>query len=216
MKIEIYQCEQGTAEWLTVRAGIPTASCFDKVLAKGKGAAESKTRADYLYQLADERIYLDPVESYTNANIERGKAWESEARSIYALETATEPERVGFIRNWDLEAGYSPDSLIGRKGLLEIKTMYPRLWVPHVIRGTTPPEFKPQVQGGLWVSGREWCDLMIYWPNRRPYIMRISRDEEYIAQLAKAVAAFNAELASIVAALRTATDLKGTLEAAAS
>jgi hypothetical protein len=86
--------------------------------------------------------------------------------------------------------------------------------MPHVLKGTYPPEHTPQVQGLLWVTERAWCDLIIYWPKRRPYITRIHRDEAYIAQLAKAVGAFNEELAAIVAAYRTKLDLRATLEAA--
>jgi hypothetical protein len=215
MNIEIIDVEQGSPSWFLARAGIPTASAFDKVLAKGRGADESKIRRDYLNQLADEVIYRDPVESYTNANMERGKAMEAEARDIYALERETVPERVGFVVNHDVRAGCSPDSLLGTEGLLEIKTMFPRLWVGHIIRGTSPPEFIPQVQGGLLVTDRKWCDLMIYWPLRRPHIVRIHRDEAYIAFLTKALEAFNSELDATVAAMQTKFDLRGTLEAAA-
>ena len=214
--IEIFNTiEQGTPEWFQVRSGWPTASCFDKVQAKGRGGEESKTRNGYLYQLADEQIYQDVVEDYTNANMERGKAWEDEARDIYALSTDVLPERVGFVKNHKLRAGCSPDSLIGKKGMLEIKTSFPRLWVPHLIKGTYPPEHTPQIQGGLWVTGRQWCDLVIYWPRRQPYITRIKRDEAYIAELAKAVATFNTELDAIVAAMRTRLNLREQLEASA-
>ena len=43
--ITIYRnIEQGTAEWMALRLGIPTASAFSAVLAKGEG----KTRKAYL------------------------------------------------------------------------------------------------------------------------------------------------------------------------
>jgi hypothetical protein len=216
MNIEIIDVDQGTPEWFLARAGIPTCSRFGHVMAKGRGDADSKVRAAYLYQLADEVIYDDPVDGgFTNEHLERGKLLEAEARSIYALENDVIPQQVGFIKNHTVGAGGSPDALIGKDGSLEVKTMFPRLWIPHVLRNSNPPEFTPQVQGILWVSERAWCDLMIYWPRRRPYIKRIYRDEPYIAQLAKAVEAFNAELATIVAALRTKFDLRGTLEEAA-
>jgi hypothetical protein len=215
MRLEIFAVEQGTPEWFLCRAGIPTASCFHKVLAKGRGSDESKTRRDYLYQLADEVIYQDPVESYTNANMERGNVMEAEARSIYALEQDVMPQQIGFVFNHDLAAGCSPDSFIGRDGMLQIKTSYPRLWVSNVIRDEAPPEHKAQCQGELWVCEREWLDLMIYWPRRKPFIKRVFRDEPYLKDLAKAVTAFNEELGTVVAALRTKNDLLGTLKAAA-
>ena len=214
--IEIIDVEQGSREWFVARCGIPTASEFKKVLAEGvKKGDPSKIRKDYMYQLADEVIYQDPVESYSNENMANGKIREAEARSIYALENDVIPEQVGFVKNHFLGAGCSPDSFVGTEGLLQIKTSYPRLWVPHVIHGTYPPEHKAQLMGELWVTSRLWCDLMIYWPNRRPHIVRIVRDEEYILHLARAVAAFNSELEAIVAAMRTKFDLKGTLERSA-
>jgi YqaJ-like viral recombinase domain len=215
--IEIFtEIEQGSPEWFQIRGGMPTMSCADKIQAEGRTkGSESKTRTGYLYQLADERIYGDVVEDYTNPSMERGKAWEDEARDIYALTKGVLPERVGFVKNSALRAGCSPDSLIGKKGILEIKTSFPRLWAPHLIKGTYPLEHKPQIQGGLWVSAREFCDLVIYWPKRQPYIIRIERDEAYIAELAKAVAAFNTELDAIVAAMRTRLNLREALEASA-
>jgi hypothetical protein len=214
MNLEIFDVEQNTQEWAILRCGIPTASCFAKVLAQPrKGSDESKTRKDYMNQLADEAIYHDPVESYTNANMERGHLLEAEARDIYQLENAVLAHPVGFVRNHTVRAGCSPDSLIGTEGLLEIKTSFPRLWVQHVVHGTYPPEHTPQVQGALWVTGRQWCDLMLYWPKRRPHVVRIERDDAYIYALADAVWKFNVELDDLVRAMRTKLDLKGQLEA---
>jgi hypothetical protein len=217
MNIEIIDVEQGSPEWFSARAGVPTCSRFGHVMARGRGAEDSKVRAAYLYQLADEVIYNDPVDGgFTNEHTERGKLLEAEARSIYALENDVIPQCVGFIKNHTVGAGGSPDALIGKNGILEIKTMLPRLWIRHVLTGGHPPEFTAQIQGLLWVSGdREWCDLMIYWPRRQPYITRVYRDEPYIAQLAQAVKTFNKELATIVAAIRTKFDLRATLEEAA-
>lgn len=215
MKLEIFDVDQGSPEWYLARCGVPTASAFHKILAKGRGDAESKTRRDYLCQLADEVIYQDPVESYTNENMENGKLREAEACSIYALEQDVMPQEVGFIFNHDLGAGCSPDRLIGRDGLLQVKTSFPRLWVSNVIRDEADPHHLPQCQGELWVTGREWVDLMTYWPRRKPFIKRIFRDEPYLKELAKAMLIFNGELEAMVAALRTKHDLMGTLKAAA-
>lgn len=213
--IEIINCEQGSEAWFTARAGIPTASRFKCVLAKGRGGEDSKTRAAYLYALVDDLLYHDPPEGFSNDDTERGKILEDEARSIYALEHDVELRRVGFVVNRHFSAGCSPDALIGEDGILEIKTMFPRLWIVHVIKGTYPSEFTAQIQGMLWVTQRTWCDLMIYWPKRPPYIVRIPRDEKYIADLAKAVTAFNFELGSTVNALRTKLNLTEQLKASA-
>jgi len=195
--IEIINCEQGTHEWFAARVGIPTASRFSDILAKGEG----KTRGRYLRDLAAEIIRGTPEEeTYTNAHMERGKAQEDEARRLYAFMADADPVQVGFIR--DGRKGCSPDSLIGDDGGLEIKTALGHIQIERLQRGTLPSEHVAQVQGSLWVTGRQWWDFVSYSPGLPPLITRVERDEPYIATLAKAVDAFNEELDALVASVR--------------
>jgi hypothetical protein len=195
--LEIIDCEQGTIEWHRARLGIPTASRFADILAKGDG----KMRARYLRDLAGEIYTGEPdTEGFTNAHMERGKLWEADARDHYAFTNDVEPQQVGFIRNG--RAGASPDSLIGETGGLEIKTALRHIQIERLQRGGMPPEHKAQVQGCLWITGREWWDFMSYAPGLPPLIVRVERDEVYINQLTKAVEAFNSELDMLVASLR--------------
>lgn len=195
--IEIISCEQGTPEWFAARVGIPTASRFSDILAKGEG----KTRGRYLRDLAAEIIRGTPEEeTYTNAHMERGKAQEDEARRLYAFMADADPVQVGFIR--DGRKGCSPDSLIGDDGGLEIKTALGHIQIERLQRGTLPSEHVAQVQGSLWVTGRQWWAFMSYSPGLPPLITRVERDEPYIATLAKAVDAFNEELDALVASVR--------------
>ena len=83
-ELQIFECEQGSAEWFAARAGIPTASEFATVMARGRGG-ESKTRRTYMLKLIGERLTGQPMESYTNAHMERGKVMEAEARDLYAM-----------------------------------------------------------------------------------------------------------------------------------
>lgn len=195
--IEIINCDQGTPEWFAARVGIPTASRFSDILAKGEG----KTRGRYLRDLAAEIIRGTPEEeTYTNAHMERGKAQEDEARRLYAFMADADPVQVGFIR--DGRKGCSPDSLIGDDGGLEIKTALGHIQIERLQRGTLPSEHVAQVQGSLWVTGRQWWDFVSYSPGLPPLITRVERDEPYIATLAKAVDAFNEELDALVASVR--------------
>lgn len=198
--MQIVQCDQGTAEWFAARAGIPTASMFATVLASGKGGAESKTRATYMRKLAGEIITGEPMESYSNEHMERGRIMEAEARDLYAFERLIEPVQVGFIRSGD--KGCSPDSLIGGDGMCEVKTKLPHLQIEVLERGEMPPEHKAQCQGALWVAEREWIDFVSYWPKLPLFVKRVYRDEAYIADLSKAVDTFNGELAALVARVK--------------
>ncbi len=194
--MQVINCEQNSAEWLRARMGIPTASQFSTVLAKGEG----KTRRTYLLKLAGEIITGEPMESFSNEHTERGHRMEAEARDLYAFQTGAALERVGFIRNG--RAGCSPDSLIGDTGGLEIKTKLPHLLAELILKDEFPAEHKAQVQGTLWLSGREWWDISVYWPGMPQFVKRAYRDEPYIQRLVAEVERFNAELDEIVAQIR--------------
>ncbi|MFG1462316.1 lambda exonuclease family protein [Xanthobacter sp. DSM 24535] len=206
MTMQIIDCVQGTDEWFRARAGIPTASEFSTVMASGRGGGESKTRRTYMFKLAGEILTGEPMERFTNGAMERGHVMEDEARSAYAFIKDVEPVQVGFIVNG--QKGYSPDSLVGSDGLLEIKTAAPHLLIDKLLSGEFSPEHKAQCQGGLWVAEREWIDLVTYWPKLPPLIVRAVRDEVYIAGLARAVAQFNEELAEVVEQIRRYGDGK--------
>ena len=196
MSVQIINCEQGTEDWFIARAGIPTASKFSTVMAKGEG----KTRAKYMRQLAGEIITGKPMESFSNAHMERGHVMEPEARDLYSFATDTVPEQVGFIRNG--RKGCSPDSLVGDNGMLEIKSKLPDLLIECIERGDFPPEHRAQCQGALWVAEREWIDIVVYWPEMPVFIKRAYRDEKYISELSKAVDTFNDELWRLVERVR--------------
>lgn len=188
--------EQGTPEWFTARAGIPTASRFSTVMAKGEG----KTRAEYMRKLAGEIITGELAEGFTTPHMERGKLMEDEARETYAFINSVEPYQVGFIRSGD--KGASPDSLIGTDGGLEIKTALPHIQIDRLERDRLPPEHKAQVQGNLWISEREWWDFVSYWPRLPMLITRVYRDEPYIKTMSDEIDRFNDEKAALVERIR--------------
>lgn len=198
--VEIFDCEQGTPEWYQCRLGIPTASLFHTVLASGRGGGESKTRREYLYKLAGEILTGEPMYSYMNNHMERGKEMESEARDMYVFLSDLEPTRVGFIRNG--QKGCSPDSLIGADGMLEIKTKLAHLQCEVLHCDEFPLEHKAQCQGQLWIAEREWVDFVSYWPKLPLFAKRVFRDEPYINKLVSAVDQFNNELADLVEKIR--------------
>jgi hypothetical protein len=194
--MRVIECEQGTPEWLLARAGIPTASMFATVLAKGEG----KTRKTYMRKLAGEIITGEPMDSYSNAHMERGKVMEAEARDLYAFQQFVEPVQIGFIRSG--QKGCSPDSLVGDAGMCEVKTKLPHLQIEVLEAGKLPPEHVAQCQGALWVAEREWIDFVSYWPKMPLFVKRAYRDEAYIKALSEAVDVFNDELATMVERVR--------------
>ena len=198
--IEVIYCEQGTPEWLAARAGIPTASQFHTVMAVGKQGGKSVTRIKYLNQLAGEILTGEPMASYSNEDMERGKTMESEARDLYAFMHDVEPQTVGFVRSGN--KGASPDSLLGINGGLEIKSAAAHIQIDRLLRGELPPEHKAQVQGCLWICEREWWDFCSYAPKLPLFVLRVHRDEGYIKKLASEVELFNIELQQTVDYIR--------------
>ena len=197
IRYEIIGVEQGTPEWFEARRGMPTASRFADILAEGKGLM----RARYLRQLAGEIITGEPMETYTNEKMERGKKDEPLLRTKYCFEKEIDVVQVGFIKMNPLlcKTGCSPDGLVGDNGMVEIKSAAPDVLLELLDGGKRSKEHYAQVQGQLWITGKEWCDLVIGCP-KMPKLMidRIDRDEHYMALLANRLRQFNAELSDLV------------------
>ena len=200
MACKIIDCVQGSDEWLMARMGMATASEFGTVMASGRDGGDSKTRKTYLYKLAGEIITGLPMDNYSNAYMDKGKEDEPEARNLYALIHDVEVEQIGFAVNG--LAGASPDGVIGKNGMTEIKRKLAHIQVEVLLKDQLPPEHRPQTQGGLWVLEREWIDFVSYSPKMPLFVKRCYRDEPYIQQIEQAVRKFNDELQEIVARLR--------------
>ena len=195
----IYDCEQGTPEWFQCRMAVPTASELDAVCAKPAKGGVSKTRQTYMRKLAGEVITGEPMESFTNHHMERGKVMEEEARDHYAFEMGVELQQVGFIKIDDI-FGASPDSLVGDDGMVEVKTKLPHLQIEVLLKNEIPSTHMKQLLGQLWAADREWVKFVSYWPHMPTFIKRLYRKEvqSEINDIEKNVLQFNAELNTLV------------------
>lgn len=183
--MRIDQNEQGSPEWLAARLGIPSASMFAKIVTtKGSWSTSADT---YINQLVAERLTGEREEVFQSHHMIRGTELEPDARDLYSLMTNSEVIEVGFCLHDTLAAGCSPDGLIGENGGLEIKCPAPSTHVEYLRGGVLPSKYKQQVMGCLWITGREWWDFVSYHPTMKPLIVRVERDEEYIAALENCV-----------------------------
>lgn len=177
---------QGSDGWKRARLGILTASDFDRLITR-KTRKPSAGIAGLIEEKAAEWAIGEPLDDFSSGMTDRGNELEEEAAARYALETDTNPEKVGLCLMDDLPIGASPDRLVGDDGLLEIKCPGPKAMVAYLLnREALVDEYRCQVQGQLWVTGRAWCDLYPYnemFPSLR---VRCPRDEEFIAALAEA------------------------------
>jgi YqaJ-like viral recombinase domain len=196
---------QGEEPWRAARRGLLTASEMDLIItpAKLQVADNEKTRL-HLYDLLAQRITGHVEPGYESFDMARGKEEEIWARIAYA-ENYAPVEECGFITNefplddqLTFRLGYSPDGLVGDDGLIEAKSRMPkhqlRVLLEHVAEDTIPPEFMLQVQTGLLVSERAWCDFISYSGGLHMATVRVYPDEEVQNAILAAAAVFETRL----------------------
>ena len=111
--MQIINVEQGSEEWLRARLGVPTASCYSKLItSQGKSSAQAE---GYINELIGQRITGEIPETFKSDAMERGNELEPQARAYYELVTDNNVEEVGLIIN-EIGAGCSPDGLVGDDG----------------------------------------------------------------------------------------------------
>jgi len=183
------ECAQGSPEWFAARRGIPTASCFDKIVT-GTGQASKQADA-YYWKLLAEWLSGDVEDQYQSGWMVRGFMLQPDAVSFYELHRDVTIEQVGFCYLDERQLfGASPDGLVGDDGGVEIKCPSGGVHLRCLMSGEIPTEYVPQVQGNLWITGRSWWDFVTYHPEMPSEVIRVARDEEYITALAKGIGAF--------------------------
>jgi predicted phage-related endonuclease len=205
---------QGSDEWLAARCGLLTASEMKLIITPTLKAASNDKERAHLYELLAQRIsgYVEP--SYISDDMLRGMDDEAEARRIYAETFAEAPVKtIGFITNdkFGFTIGYSPDALVGDDGLIECKSRRQKYQVQTIVENVgadeIPAEFLIQVQTGLLVSERTWCDFVSYSGGLPMAVVRvhaiphvqdaiIDAASEFEARLAKKLAAYHEAMAS--------------------
>jgi hypothetical protein len=188
-----FDMEQNSPEWLAVRLGRPTASAFSKIITP-KEMKLSKSSRPYLNELVAEWVLGYSPKDDASLFMERGHEIEPEAIKYYEMVKDVKVQRVGFCMLDDGSAGCSPDGLVGEDGGLEVKCLGAIGHVDYLLNGDFS-EYRAQIQGGLWITGRAWWDFLAYHPNMPPLLVRVERDEVFIAALAAAVTEFAAKLA---------------------
>lgn len=190
--LEIFDgIEQGSDEWHEIRRGIVTASVVGKLITeKTMKPSRNETSRGIALTLAAERItgHTDP--SAQSRDMLRGTLDEPYARDEYSKQKAPATE-TGFMIRSDLgfQLGYSPDGLVGDDGLIEIKSRAQKVHVKNVLENVVPPENMAQIQCGLLVSGRKWCDYVDYTSGMALWTVRVYPDESWRRAIIEAVAA---------------------------
>lgn len=190
---------QGSEEWYAARCGLLTASemkhiiTYDRILAdrehknnpnkrvetKKKPKKEVEKEQSHLYELLAQRITKHVEPSYISDDMLRGQGEESYARETYH-EKYAKVETCGFITNdkWGFTLGYSPDGLVGENGIIECKSRRQKFQAEVILSGEVPDDFKIQIQTGLLVSERGYCDFISYCGGMHMTTIRVEADAE--------------------------------------
>ena len=197
---------QGTEEWLQLRCGTLTASEMKNILTPTLKAASNDRERSHLYELLAQRISRHVEPHYISDDMLRGQEDEIDARGLYARHYAPVRE-VGFITNdaWGFTIGYSPDGLVGDDGQIEVKSRRQKFQVETIIAGVMPDEYQMQVQTGLLVSGRKWCDFISISLGLPMVTIRVFPHAHIQAAIIEAATAFEARLAEKMEAYHRAS-----------
>lgn len=168
--------------------------------------ASNDTSRALITTLAAERITGHVEETPVSSAMWRGIEEEPIARDFYS-EHYEPAHEVGFmVRDFDGYAlGYSPDGLVGDQGLIEIKSRAQKKHVETVLADDVPAENMAQLQCGLLVSGRKWCDYISFSGGMALYVKRVYPDPAWQAALIAAAQTFEASAAEIVERYTAAT-----------
>lgn len=171
------ELEQGSDEWLLARRGLLTASEMKLVVTPTLKIANNDKVRMHLYELCAQRVnkYVEPA--YVSEDMIRGNFDEFEARNMYH-EKISPVKEVGFITNdkWGFTLGYSPDGLVGEEGLIEIKSRKQKFQLQTIANDEVDADYLIQLQTGLLVSERKWCDFVQYSNGMPLYIKRVFPD----------------------------------------
>jgi len=212
--------EQRTDAWRQQRAGKITASCFGAAISisevepgaiwksgtrKGQPKLPESTaeRDTYMRVVAFERTAGIPKHEIGAKSLSWGKDIEPFSLEAYQVETGNIVTESGFLLHPQFDfIGASPDGLIGVDGGLEMKSPHDEQVHIKTILSGMPEEHRPQVQGNMLVTGRQWWDFVSYDPRQkeslRLYVQRIYRDEAYISKLLIGLLQFNAEVEAMI------------------
>ncbi len=199
---KVIEVEQRTPEWYQARLGKATASRFNDINARTR-TGYAASRKNYAAELVTERLTGTAPEPFISAAMQWGIDNEPVALLNYSLQTGNEVEATSLWLHDSIDAGASPDGLVGSDGLVEIKCPNTATHVETLKTGQLPKQYIDQVMGQLWITERQWCDFISYDPrlpeNAQMITVRIYRDEDYIKELEAEVTKFLAEVEQQVA-----------------
>ena len=213
MKIE--NCVQGTQDWFDARNGRVTASRIKDVMnwlkpTKADIAAgirnEGQKRADYKTELIAEMLLGEAIPHFVSDAMKWGIEQEALAATNYELASPLDVSSVGFVYHPSIDrAGASPDRLVGKDGLLEVKCPNTTTHIEWILADVVPEEHRKQMYFQMRCCERDWCDFVSF-DSRLPkryqlFTKRLHADEAIMDDIDSEVLQFLAEVDIIIESL---------------
>jgi len=199
----LVECEQGSPEWFDARAGAITASNLAeirKIMKSGPRKGMCSTAAEnYAFKLAVERDKggCCDEDQYQTWAMRRGNELEHDARIAHEKHLGgVFIEQAGIALTDDGKFGFSTDGFISEDGMSEYKCFTDSSKVREILFDGAIQEVIDQVQMGMWITGRKWCDFALYYPDLKHRkldltVNRIARDEEFIESMVEDLLTFD-------------------------
>lgn len=180
MKVKIHNMEQRSDEWFAIKKGKASAS---RAQAIGNGGAGLE---NYVIEIMAEYYSIAERENYINEHMQRGIELEPIAKQVYELEHDCEVREIGFAE-YNEYIGCSPDGLVGKDGMIEIKCPSDKVYLDILVNEKIDSGYVWQCQMNMLILKRKWCDLIFYNPNfkKSMYIKRLKADKKTHEKLLK-------------------------------
>jgi exodeoxyribonuclease (lambda-induced) len=212
----VVECTQGSELWFQSRSGVITASRVADAISVLSRKSGSKNPGDpteasdkYAYEVAFERIsgkpYGAPIKAWT---LDRGHELEPMARMLYEERSGNLAMESGIVLSDDRKFGYSTDGFLNDdRGMIEIKCPIDTVKIMDMLTTGDTSEYDHQIQFGLFLTGRAYCDFIQYVPalesvGRDLYVKRIERNEEFIDDMVAKVLTFEKRVSAYESLLR--------------
>ena len=193
VSVKIHDCKQGSTEWLLLRCGIPTASEFGRLVTADWKIRAGEGPRNYVLEKVAEKFMGLPKEAGGSWSMGQGQILETHARPWYQFAYDTKITEVGFITTDDGRCGCSPDGLIGDEGGIEIKSPQAHTHLEYLLGGVAPKEYRAQIQGCMYVTGRAWWKFVSYSNHFPSLVLHVEREEAAQTAIASALERFYAE-----------------------
>lgn len=187
--MNILDVAQGSVEWMLARSGIPTASEFDNLISPTWKIRTGEMPKTYLAAKLAEAWLGGPLIGFNTFDMDQGKILEEEALPWLEMEMGTEILRPGLCVRDDGRVGCSPDGIVttGPSFGVEIKCPQPTAAVKYLLKGEVPPEYLPQIHGGMYVTGFESWKFLSYSRGFPKLLLTVQRDDEIQEQISQAI-----------------------------